>query len=316
MSLKKLVQIQNFAAGEELDPRPNETADARFNAALRIAADASSDATVLDIFGPIGKNIFTGEGVDSQSVSDMLKTASATASKAVTVNLNSPGGSFFQGTAIYNLLAQHPGKVTVNVLGLAGSAASIIAMAGDEILMAPASFIMIHNAAAGADGDRHDLQSVVDTLTAIDYAIRDLYVTRTGKQANKISAMMDDETWMNAKDAIANKFADGMIARAVTEDAAVKNMANPLVTSRTIEAALKGAGMSRSRRRELMAEFKNGPGGIDTRQNSGDSGASLILADLRDLAKDSTPRAAETDATKPRAGLTETLDRLADHLPG
>jgi ATP-dependent Clp protease protease subunit len=309
MSLKTLPQIQNFAELEDLDARPCELAEQRFNPALRIAALAGSDETAIDIFGYIGRNPFTGEGVDAGVVAEILKTA-----KNVVVNMNSPGGSFFQGTAIFNLLAQHPHQVTVNVLGLAGSAASIVAMAGDKVLMAPASFIMIHNASASADGDRHDMQSVVDTLTSIDNAIRDLYVARTGKQANKISAMMDDETWMNARDAIANKFADGMIERTVTEDSTVKNMANPIAVRREIENALAKAGKTRSQRRELLAEFKNGPGGIDTREKKPDSSFDVIRDELRNLAADSKPRAADT--ATPRAGLTETLDRLAERLPG
>jgi ATP-dependent protease ClpP protease subunit len=310
MSLKKLPTVENFAELEGLDPRPNETAENRFNPALRIDNAADAGATVIDIFGPIGINPFTGEGVDAGSVAKTLRDA-----KSVVVNMNSPGGSFFQGTAIFNLLAQHPHEITVNVLGLAGSAASIIAMAGDKVLMAPAAFIMIHNASAMADGDRHDMQSVVDTLTSIDYAIRDLYVARTGKQANKISSMMDDETWMNARDAIANKFADGMIDAKITEDSAVKNMANPLAARRQIESLMAKAGATRSQQRELLSTFKNGPGPIDTRSNSRDSGIGLIRDELRSLAADSKPRAAE-NATPRAGGLTETLDRLADRLPG
>lgn len=310
MSLKKLPTVTNFAELEDLEPRPNQTAEQRFNPALRIENDAAAGATVIDIFGYIGVNPFTGEGVDAGVVAKILRDA-----KDVVVNMNSPGGSFFQGTAIFNLLAQHPHEVTVNVLGLAGSAASIIAMAGDRVLMAPAAFIMIHNASASADGDRHDMQSVVDTLTSIDYAIRDLYVARTGKQANKISAMMDDETWMNARDAIANKFADGMIEAKITEDAAVKNMANPLAARRQIEALMAKAGASRSQQRELLNVFRNGPGPIDSRPNSRDSGIGLIRDELRSLAADSKPRAAE-NATPRAGGLTETLDRLADRLPG
>jgi ATP-dependent Clp protease protease subunit len=310
MSLRKLPTVENFAEIEGLEPRPNETADQRFNPALRFQNAAAGDATVIDVFGPIGVNPFTGEGVDAAVVARILRDA-----KDVVVNMNSPGGSFFQGTAIYNLLAQHPHEVTVNVLGLAGSAASIIAMAADRVLMAPAAFIMIHNASAMADGDRHDMQSVVDTLTSIDYAIRDLYVARTGKQANKIAAMMDDETWMNARDAIANKFADGMVEAKIVEDPAVKNMANPLAARRQIEALMAKAGATRSTQRELLAVFKNGPGAIDTRSNSRDSGIDVIRDELRNLAADSKPRAAADTAT-PRAGLTENLSRLADHLPG
>jgi ATP-dependent Clp protease protease subunit len=312
MSLNKtLPTIENFAELENLEPRHNEVAEARFNPALRIQAEAPAGATVIDVFGYIGVNPFTGEGVDAGVVAKILKDA-----KAVVVNINSPGGSFFQGTAIFNLLAQHPHEITVRVLGLAGSAASIIAMAGDKILMAPASFIMIHNASASADGDRHDMQGVVDTLTSIDFAIRDLYVARTGKQANKISQMMDDETWMNAKDAISNKFADGMVeASSIIEDPEVKNMVNPLAARRQIEALLGKAGATRSVQRELLSAFKNGPGPIDRRTEKPDSGIGLIRDELRNLVADSKPRAAEDPAT-PRAGLSENLSRLADRLPG
>lgn len=309
MSLKTLPKIQNLARLEELEPRPSQVAASRFNAAMRIDnLAAGSTETEIDIYGVLGVDPWTGEGVDGAVVANILKGA-----KEVVVNINSPGGSFFQGTAIYNLLAQHPYKVTVNILSLAGSAASIVAMAGDEINMAPASFIMIHNASAMADGDRHDMQSVVDTLTSIDYAIRDLYVARTGKQANKISQMMDDETWMNARDAIANKFADGVLVRAVAEDDSVKNMADPLAGKRTIEAALAKAGKSRSQTRELLALFKNGPGGIDTREEKPDSGFGLIRDELRSLAADSKPRAADT--ATPRAGdLPDILSRLEGKL--
>jgi ATP-dependent Clp protease protease subunit len=310
MSRANLPQIQNFDALESLEPRRSELAEERFNAALRIQNAAPGAETVIDIMGYIGRNPFTGEGVDSQVVSALLKTA-----KNVVVNLNSPGGSFFQGTAIYNLLAQHPHEVIVNVLGLAGSAASIIAMAGDKILMAPASFIMIHNASASADGDRHDFADVVETLTSIDYAIRDLYVARTGKQANKISAMMDSETWMNAKDAITQKFADGMVDGKVVEDPEVKNIANPLAARREIEALLSKGGMSRSRQRELLNVVKAGPGPIDRRHEKQDSGIGAIREDLRALATASKPGAADTPIT-PRADLSASLDRLADSLPG
>lgn len=309
MSLKKLPQIENFAALEKLEPRPSITACERWNPGLRIE-NAAAGETVIEIFDQIGKDPWTGQGVSAQDVATVLSGA-----KAVTVNMNSPGGNFFQGTAIYNLLAGHPHKVTVNVLGLAASAASIIAMAGDEVLMGPASFMMIHNAQAIGVGDRHDMESVMETLTSIDNAIRDLYVTHTGKQANKISAMMDNETWMNARDAIREKFADGMIARAVAEDPEVKNHAHPLAARRLAEAIFADAGKTRSQQRELVTAMKNGPGPIDKNLQEPDSGVDAIRDSLRDLAKDSRPRAAETAAT-PRAGITSALARLADSLPG
>lgn len=309
MSLKKLPQIQNFTALENLEPRPSITACERWNPALRIENKADDGATVIEIFDQIGKDPWTGQGVSAQDVANVLKGA-----KAVVVNMNSPGGNFFQGTAIYNLLAGHPHEITVNVLGLAASAASIIAMAGDKVLMGPASFMMIHNAQAVAVGDRHDVESVMETLTSIDNAIRDLYVAHTGKQANKIAAMMDNETWMNARDAIANKFADGVLERGVAEDPEIKNMAHPLAARRLAEAIFADAGKTRSQQRELISAMKNGPGPIDKSSPAPDSSLDGIRDSLRALAKDSTPRAAESPT--PRAGLVANLDRLADSLPG
>lgn len=313
MSLKKLPQIENFAELEKLEPRPSIVATQRWQPGLRVENAAGPDETVIDIFDQIGKDPWTGEGVSAADIAQILGSA-----KNVVVNMNSPGGNFFQGTAIYNLLAQHPHQVTVNVLGLAASAASIIAMAGDRVLMGPASFMMIHNAQAVGVGDRHDMQSVQETLTSIDHAIRDLYVAHTGKQANKISQMMDDETWLNAKDAIANKFADGLIDRPIAEDPAIQNMAHPLASRRLAEAIFADAGKTRSQQRELVTALKGGPGPIDNRTPSSDSGVAAIRDSLRSLASEvsaGTPRAADMPTT-PRAGLDQTLSRLADKLPG
>jgi ATP-dependent Clp protease protease subunit len=101
---------------------------------------------VIDIFGPIGKDPLTGEGVSDKDVSLALKDATG----EVTVNINSPGGSAFQGLAIYSMLSNYSGKVVVNILGAAGSAASIIAMSGDTIRISTGGSVMIHNAQAGS----------------------------------------------------------------------------------------------------------------------------------------------------------------------
>jgi ATP-dependent Clp protease protease subunit len=311
MSLKSLPQVSNLSPElERLEPRPSITAIDRWSPTLRIKNLQAKGATVIEIFDQIGKDPWTGEGIGPQDVAAMLADA-----KDVIVNMNSPGGNFFAGAAIYNLLAKHAGKVTVNVLGLAGSAASTIAMAGDEILMGPAAFIMIHNAQSVAVGDRHDMESAMETLASIDAAIRDVYVARTGKQANKVAQMMDDETWMNARDAIKEKFADGMIANEVVEDPSVDNYAHPMQARRLAEAIFADAGKTRSQRRELVTSMKNGPGPIDKNAPAADSGIDLIRDELRNLVADATPRAG--DNPTPRAGgLSDSLARLGDHLPG
>lgn len=312
MSLKTLPQVMNFAPEwEALEPRPSITACERWKAGLRIVNFVKpADATVIDMFDQIGKDPWTGEGIGPQDVAAALQGA-----KDVIVNMNSPGGNFFAGAAIYNLLAKHAGKVTVNVLGLAGSAASTIAMAGDDILMGPAAFIMIHNAQSVAVGDRHDMESAQQTLQAIDNAIRDVYVSRTGKQANKVAAMMDNETWMNARDAIAEKFATGMIPNEVVEDPTVENFAHPMQSRRIAEAIFADKGKTRSQYRELVANMKAGPGGIDKTAAAADSGLAVIRDSLRNLRDDTKPRAGD-DATPRAGGLADSLDRLGDSLSG
>ena len=128
-------------------------------------------------------------------------------------NLNSPGGDFFEGMAIYNLLREHKAKVTIRVLGVAASVASVIAMAGDEILMGDGSFLMIHNAWAVAVGNRHDMTDTAAVLATFDAAMAALYAHRSGiAEAEAEAAMlMDRETWIGAQQAVDDSFATGLL---------------------------------------------------------------------------------------------------------
>ena len=108
------------------------------------------------------------------------------------VNINSPGGDFFEGVAIYNLLREHQGRVTVQVMGLAASAASVIAMAGDQILMGDGSFLMIHNAWAVAIGNRHDMADAAKLLEPFDTAMAKVYAARSGVTEAEAARMMDE----------------------------------------------------------------------------------------------------------------------------
>lgn len=255
MSIRELPTITNLATPDDVEHLPPLDGFEHWFPALRIKNEAAAGVTVIDILDQIGRDPWTGEGVSSQEIANQLKGAGA-----VVVNINSLGGSFYEGTTIYNLLSSHQGKVTVNVLGIAASAASIIAMAGDEINMGPAAFMMIHNAQGGTMGDRHDMANAVTNLTAIDYAIRDLYVARTGKHANSISQMMDAETLMNAADAIKFGFADKTIDKAqIYTDPAVMNEAKPLHARRWADAVFAHAGVPRSQRRQVYAAIKAGP---------------------------------------------------------
>ena len=256
MTIRKLPDIQNFVEPEGFESTPSIEAIDQWAPDLRIKAEASAaGATVIEIFDQIGKDPYTGEGIGAQDVADQLKGA-----KDVIVNINSLGGSFFQGVTIFNLLKRHAYKVNVNVLGVAASAASIVAMSGDVINMGPAAFMMIHNGQGITMGDRHEHANSVERLTAIDAAIRDLYVARTGKHGNSISQMMDAETTMNAADCIKHGFADAMIAKGeIFNDASVAAAAHPLHAKRMADAIFAQHGLTRARRRSMFAAIKAGP---------------------------------------------------------
>jgi ATP-dependent Clp protease, protease subunit len=131
--------------------------------------------------------------------------------KDITVWIDSYGGSVFAAAGIYNALKEHNGKVTVKIDGKAMSAASVIAMAGDEVLMSPMAVMMIHNPLTAAYGNMHDLRKVADILDTIKESIVNAYALKTGRSRNTISQMMDDETWMSANVAVKEGFADGIL---------------------------------------------------------------------------------------------------------
>lgn len=131
--------------------------------------------------------------------------------KDITVWIDSYGGDVFAAAGIYNALMEHKGKITVKVDGKAMSAASVIAMAGGEILMSPVAIMMIHNPWMVVAGDMQEMRHQADVLDSIKDALINAYQLKTGRARNKISQMMDDETYMSAKTAIKEGFADGML---------------------------------------------------------------------------------------------------------
>lgn len=116
---------------------------------------------------------------------------------------------------IYNMLTAYSGKVTVKIDGIAASAASVIAMAGDTVLVSPVSMLMIHNPATIAWGDHAEMQKAIDMLSKVKESIINAYVLKTGLSRARLSHLMDAETWMDANKALELGFADGIIERAV-----------------------------------------------------------------------------------------------------
>ena len=140
-----------------------------------------------------------------------FKAELTTSTDDIAVWLNSPGGDVFAASQIYTMLKEYEGKVTVKIDGIAASAASVIAMAGDEIVMSPVAMMMIHNPATVIFGEAGDLASGIKMLTEVKESIVNAYEERTGLSRSKISNMMDAETWFSAKKAVELGFADKIL---------------------------------------------------------------------------------------------------------
>lgn len=129
----------------------------------------------------------------------------------VVVYINSPGGDVFAGAEIYTALKEHRGRVTVKISGIAASAASVIAMAGDEVLMSPVSYMMIHDPWTYAVGNAREMAHQADVLREIGEGLIAAYTAKTGLPRDQIQAMLADETYMNAEKAVELGFADGIL---------------------------------------------------------------------------------------------------------
>lgn len=129
----------------------------------------------------------------------------------VTVWINSPGGDCVAASQIYTMLMDYKDQVTIKIDGLAASAASVIAMAGTNVLMSPTAIMMIHNPSTIAFGDEGDMQKAKDLLAEVKESIINAYEIKTGQSRAKLSHLMDAETWMNANKAIELGFADGIL---------------------------------------------------------------------------------------------------------
>lgn len=129
----------------------------------------------------------------------------------VTLWINSPGGDCIAASQIYAMLMDYPDEVTVKIDGIAASAASVIAMAGTKVLMAPTALMMIHNPATITMGDHEDMKRAIEMLDEVKESIINAYEIKTGVSRIKLSHLMDAETWMNANKAIELGFADDVL---------------------------------------------------------------------------------------------------------
>ncbi|ALJ14114.1 head maturation protease, ClpP-related [Sphingopyxis macrogoltabida] len=281
MSLRPLpdIQIAPPKADMSFDLAPKALA------AWEPVAASTTEDDIITIFDPIGET-WDGKGVTVNQIAEALRSIGA---NPVTVQINSPGGNFFDGLAIYNLFRAHAAMVTVQIMGVAASAASVIAMAGDEIQIARSGLMMIHNAQWIAVGDRHAMIEAHDRMVHFDEAMNSLYVDRTGIDAEEIGTMMDETTFMTGPEALDKGFATGLLE---ADEAPTKVRAtadrSPLYR---LEAVLARQGVSRTERRKLIKEISDGmpraadenatPRAGDPAVEDGTVGLSLALARMK-----------------------------------
>jgi ATP-dependent Clp protease protease subunit len=160
------------------------------------------------IYGDIStyESYWDDSAVTPQKFNDELKALGDDVDD-ITVRINSNGGSVFAGVAIHSMLKRHKAKITVYIDGIAASIASIIAMAGDEIIMPNGSMLMIHNPWTFGMGNAKDFRKLADDLEEVGGSMSDIYVARTGVDREELAQMLEDETWMSAATAVEKGFA-------------------------------------------------------------------------------------------------------------
>lgn len=223
------------------------------------AATAPAE-NVFSMYDMIGDDPWNPNPITAKAVSAWLATKSG---QNVEFHINSPGGDMFEGIAIYNIAKQHTGNLTVKVFGIAASAASIIAMAGDEIQVGDAAFVMIHKCWCLAMGNADDFLQTAAYLEPFDAAMASVYSARTGQsEADCMAWMSQDQgegTYFGANQAIKLGFADAMIAAdQVKEDVVAKAEGKPKAALRKAELLLS-AHMPRTDARMMLNEIKGKP---------------------------------------------------------
>ena len=287
MSKKQLPVLKNFELPEGLDRGVSGERLRDWMPDLELVNLAQPDGTVvIDIFDEIGGDDFFGIGFTSRMLASMLRGA-----KDVVININSPGGSYMEGVTMYNMLVQHDGKVVVNVLGQASSAAAIVAMSADELNMAASSVLFIHNVHADVYGDRNDLREVADELDKLDGALGGIYAARSGQKAAKIAEMLDAETTLTADEAIKLGLADALLGGDnVRKNPKLKNSAETVRADRLMEHAFRNTypDLPRTAFLEAKNAFRDGKPGaaITTTRNAG---AGDMAEEIRALAASINP---------------------------
>ena len=162
---------------------------------------------VLRLEGPIDSESFWGDEITPKMFRDELDEEDGD----ITVWINSPGGNVFAAAEIYTMLLEYKGAVTVKIASIAASAASVVAMAGNRVLMSPTALLMIHDPSTIAMGNAKDMEKAIETLNEVKESIINAYAAKSGMRRSRIAELMSNETWMNAKKAVELGFADEVL---------------------------------------------------------------------------------------------------------
>ncbi len=179
--------------------------------------DEDTESRTLYLNGVIAEESWFEDDVTPAAFKEELLSGEGN----IVVWINSPGGDCIAAAQIYNMLMDYKGNITIKIDGLAASAASVIAMAGTEVLMSPTSLMMIHNPFTIAIGDSEEMQKAIGMLNEVKESIINAYELKTGLPRYKLSQLMDAETWLNANKAVELRFADAIMFK--LDEPAVEN---------------------------------------------------------------------------------------------
>lgn len=230
----------------------------------------ASDIADVYLFNDIGTF-----GITAQSFIDEIKEYE---NKELNIHINSLGGEVFEGMAIYSIIQRRKAKTTVYIEGIAASIASVIALAGDEIIMSENSLLMIHNAWGGTQGDAKDMRKQADVLDKITNEIAEVYVKKTRMPYSQIEEMMNEETWLTAEEAVALGFVDSIsepIKVAAKYDVSrFKNITNKkverilsLTEKKKIKMTEELKTWFNSKVDEIIAKVKDSDNSVETAEN-------------------------------------------------
>jgi len=280
---------------------------------FEIKNKANSDKAEIWIYEEIGEDLWGDAGIGAKQFQKELTSIKAS---QIDLHINSPGGNVFDGNTIYNLLKQHPAKVTTYIDGLAGSIASVIALAGDKVIIAENGMFMIHKPFGMTVGDEDDHEEMAYALRQVKGTIIRVYKSKTGKPEDEIDSLLKPPSWLNSDQALELGFVDEISGTAdmaacakfipIMEKMKLKNIprvfkdSNKDLTERDAEEALRNKGFSRARSKEILAK------GF---QPERDAQAEPVKPDVRDAQTEDEPPLRDAEPAKPKA-----KDKVAELL--